>query len=127
MAARIRKSEVTAWGLYDLANTIFSMSIITFFLPQWLISDQGLPDLAFQIPFSLSMLLVGLTTPYLGAVADERGDHQRPLRWLTILSVSATALMGVAVKLGLALWARVGLVMLLLIPANYGFQAAQVF
>ncbi|HUT97860.1 MAG TPA: MFS transporter [bacterium] len=119
--------ELCSWGLYDLANTIFSMSIITFFLPQWLISDQGLPDLAFQIPFSLSMLLVGLTTPYLGALADERGDHLRPLRWLTILSVSATALMGVAVNLGLALWARVGLVMLLLIPANYGFQAAQVF
>ena len=127
MAAGINRGEVTAWAVYDLANTIFSMSIITFFLPQWVIHDQGLPDLAFQIPFSLSMLLVGLTTPYLGAVADERGDHLRPLRWLTILSVSATALMGVAVNLGLALWARVGLVMLLLIPANYGFQAAQVF
>ncbi len=121
------RSVLFSWGLYDLANTIFSMSIITFFLPQWIIHDQGLPDLAFQIPFSVSMLLVGLTTPYLGAVADERGNHLRPLRWLTILSVSATALMGVAVELELAIWARVGLVLFLLIPANYGFQAAQVF
>jgi UMF1 family MFS transporter len=127
MERRIKRGEVLSWAVYDLANTIFSMSIITFFLPQWIIHDQGLPDLAFQIPFSLSMLLVGLTTPYLGAVADERGNHLRPLRWLTILSVSATALMGVAVKLGLALWARVGLVLFLLVPANYGFQAAQVF
>ena len=92
MERKIHRGEVTAWAIYDLANTIFSMSIITFFLPQWIIHDQGLPDLAFQIPFSISMLLVGLTTPYLGAVADERGDHLRPLRWLTILSVSVKAI-----------------------------------
>ncbi len=115
------------WGSYDLANTIFSMAVITLFLPQWIIDDLGLPDMAYAVALSLSMLLVGLTTPYLGQRSDERGDHLSPLRRLTMLSVVSTGLMGVATLLGLPpVWSGI-VVLLLFIPANYGFQAAQVF
>lgn len=115
------------WGSYDLANTIFSMAVITLFLPQWIIDDLGLPDMAYAVALSLSMLLVGLTTPYLGQRSDERGDHISPLRRLTMLSVVSTGLMGLATLLGLPpVWSGI-VVLLLFIPANYGFQAAQVF
>ncbi len=115
------------WALYDLANTIFSMAVITLFLPQWITDDLGLSDLAYALPLSLSMLLVGLTTPYLGARADERGDHRRPLIVLTLLSVGATAAMGLTAMSAGPLWLRAGGTMALFVAANYGFQAAQVF
>jgi UMF1 family MFS transporter len=118
---------VAFWALYDLANTIFSMAVITLFLPQWITDDLGLADLAYAVPLAVSMLLVGLTTPYLGARADERGDHLRPLRVLTLVSVGATAAMGLTAMSGGPLWLRAGGTLLLFVAANYGFQAAQVF
>ncbi|MBD3399207.1 MAG: MFS transporter [Candidatus Coatesbacteria bacterium] len=118
---------VAFWALYDLANTIFSMAVITLFLPQWITDDLGLTDLTYAVPLAVSMLLVGLTTPYLGARADERGDHLRPLRVLTLVSVGATAAMGLTAMSGGPLWLRAGGTLLLFVAANYGFQAAQVF
>src|ERR671913_1323057 len=66
-----------SWILYDFSNTIFSVTILSFYFPLWvedqvgsggLFSGAGLVNSATAV----SALFVVLTAPVLGAVADLR-------------------------------------------------------
>src|ERR671910_1647858 len=68
---------VYSWILYDFANTIFSVTILSFYFPLWveeqvgsggLLSGAGLVNSATAV----SALFVVLTAPVFGAVADLR-------------------------------------------------------
>ena len=83
-----------SWILYDFSNTIFSVSILSFYFPLWveeqvgsggLFSGAGLVNSATAV----SALFVVLTAPVLGAVADLR---QRRVPYLTLLTIIAVAL-----------------------------------
>jgi len=53
--------EIWGWAIYDFANTIFSMNILTLYFAGWVILDHGLEDIWYSVTFSASMLLVALT------------------------------------------------------------------
>jgi len=110
---------ITSWALYDFANTIFSMVVVSRYFPLWVTEDMGAQDIYISIPTSISMLLVALTVPVFGALTDQTGRRVRPLFFITAGCVIATASMGAADSLytGLALFAI----------ANYCYQAALVF
>lgn len=63
------KKEIFGWSMYDFAETIFSSLFITLFFPLFVILKGGN---AFHVGLvmSVSMLIAGLTVPFLGAVAD---------------------------------------------------------
>src|ERR671912_976144 len=78
-----------SWILYDFSNTIFSVTILSFYFPLWVeeqvgsggfLSGAGIVNSATAV----SALLVVLTAPVLGAVADLR---QRRGPFLILLSL----------------------------------------
>src|SRR3712207_4883545 len=113
-----------SWILYDFSNTIFSVTILSFYFPLWveeqvgsggLFSGAGLVNSATAV----SALLVVLTAPVLGAVADLRQRRVPYLTLLTIIAVALTAALDVAggVLVGLALF----------VAADLAYQSALVF
>ncbi|MGH3108320.1 MAG: MFS transporter, partial [Rubrobacter sp.] len=115
---------VYSWILYDFSNTIFSVTILSFYFPLWveeqvgsggLLSGAGLVNSATAV----SALFVVLTAPVLGAVADLRQRRVPYLILLTVIAVVLTAALDVAggVVVGLALF----------VAADLAYQSALVF
>lgn len=67
----IRLKHVLAWGSYDLANTIFSALFVTFFFPFYIKGFLGGNEFQIGLVFGISMLLVALAVPVLGAISDK--------------------------------------------------------
>ncbi|MDQ3704226.1 MAG: MFS transporter [Chloroflexota bacterium] len=117
---RISPFSVGSWALYDFANTIFSLNIISVYFPQFIVRDRGLNDAVYAYPMSVALLIVALIMPALGAFSDRNGGRRMP--WLiatTLLTVLMTALMGVTGELPL--------IILALVIANIGYQTALIF
>ena len=108
-----------AWALYDLANTTFSLNVVSRYLPLIIVQDLGGRDLDVSLAYSGSMLLVALSSPLLGAASDVSGRRLPFLGVATVGAVAATALMGLPRD------ART--LLCLFAIANYCYQAALVF
>ena len=119
------KTAVWAWVLYDFANTIFAVTVLSLFFPLWVeervggggafISAPGLVNAATAV----SALLVVLSAPVLGAVGDFR---QRRVPYLVVLTLAAVAL---TASLDLAGGVVVGLAVF--VAADLAYQSALVF
>src|SRR5438105_1498438 len=95
MQERISPLAVGSWSLYDFANTIFSLNIISVYFPQYIVSDLKLNDALYAYPMSIALLIVALIMPALGALSDREGGRRIP--WLlgtTLLCIVMTAAMG---------------------------------
>ena len=110
--------SILSWSLYDFANTIFSMNIISLYFPLWVTVDKGGEDILYSVALSISMILVAISMPLLGAFSDRMGRRMPLLIGLTFTSVAFTALIGVFDHLTL------GLIFFAL--ANFGYHAALV-
>ena len=88
----MRKKEVFAWSVYDLANTAFSALFVTFFFPLYIKQYLGGNEFQIGLVFGLSMLLVAVTVPFIGALSDRRGRRMSYLLTFTILCCTATFL-----------------------------------
>ncbi len=92
--ANLKKSVITAWSLFDFANSSFAMIMVTFVYPLYyagVIVTDGKGDLYWGIAMSSSMLLVALIAPALGAIADTTRSKKRMLFVFTFVAVIATA------------------------------------
>jgi UMF1 family MFS transporter len=114
----ILSRPVVSWAFYDLANTIFSMNIVSFFLSLWVIEVMGGTDKMWGWTNSISMLAMLLTAPLLGALSDRAGKLLPFLLTSTLSCVLLTSLLGVPGVLG---------TLILFGVANYFFQAGLVF
>jgi MFS transporter, UMF1 family len=114
-----KKSAVWAWVLYDFANTVFSVSILTVFFPLWVDQQIGHGAWLVNLATAVSALLVFFTVPALGAMADLRQRRVPYLVVLTVISVFLTASLDLArgVVVGVALF----------VAADLTFQSAIVF
>lgn len=111
---------VGSWALYDFANTIFSLNIISVFFPAFIVTDLALNDAVYAYPMSASLLVVALISPFMGALSDQAGGRRMP--WLiatTALCIAMTVAMGLVSDL----WLIIGALVL----ANIGYQTALVF
>lgn len=116
-----------AWALYDFANTIFSMSVITMYLAQWVILDRHAESLWYSLAYSGSMALVAVTLPILGALSDARpGGRLRFLLVFTVMAVGGTALIGAA-AMNVPGPGGVIAALAAFFVANYAFQGSLVF
>ena len=70
---------VVSWALYDLANTIFSMNIVSFFFGLWIVSVMGFSDSVFAWTTSGSYAVIFLLSPFLGALTDQ-ASRRMPAR-----------------------------------------------
>jgi MFS transporter, UMF1 family len=116
---RISVLSVGSWALYDFANTIFSLNIVSNYFPQYVVVDHGLKDAVYAYPQALALLLVALIMPLLGALSDRAGRRMPWLVGFTLLCIAMTAVMGLV--------DNVWLVIAAFVLANIGYQTALVF
>ncbi len=111
----MNKKEVFTWGMYDLANTIFSALFVTFFFPFYVKTFLGGNEFQIGLVFGLSMLAVGIIVPVIGAWSDHIGRRMPFIIFFTIICCILTAMVAKMPLLG-ALWAG--------FFANFAYHAA---
>ncbi|MBI2527639.1 MAG: MFS transporter [Candidatus Rokubacteria bacterium] len=92
------RRAVVAWTLYDFANSAFVAVIpATVYSKYYALAvvgnERGEGDFWWGLSVTTSMVLVALSAPPMGAIADHTGLRKRFLFILTYASVAATALM----------------------------------
>src|SRR3989441_2772823 len=120
------RRTVVAWTLYDFANSAFVAVIPATVYSQYYAlavvgNEHGEGDFWWGLAVPTSMIVVALSSPPLGALADHGGLRKRFLFALTYLSVAATALMA-TVRPGHVLWGW-----LLAVVGTVGFEGAIVY
>lgn len=125
-ARRGRNRAIAAWVLYDFANSIYPAVITTavfsvYFARVVVGNGDGRGDLWWGRVLSLSMLVVALTSPAMGAIADRGGLKKVLLGLYTAVCVVAVALF-TTIRPGNLPWA-----FSLAVVANIGFEGALVF
>jgi len=116
-----------SWILYDLANTAYSMNVVSLYFGTWIIINLGQSDFVVSFANSFSMILVALTMPVLGHWSDHRGGKMILLGLFTFLCIAGTAALGVIGGHLTDLALLVPLVLIVFIIANYSYQGSLVF
>ena len=109
---------MVGWVLYDLANTIFSLNIVSLYFSLWVVDDMGGRDGAYLLTNSLSMAIIFLTAPFLGALSDQVPRRMPFLIFSTLVCCAFTMLLGTG---GLAAS------LVFFVVANVAFQAGLIF
>jgi UMF1 family MFS transporter len=145
------RKERFGWYLYDLANTSFTVLIVTALFPLYfriLVWNETLGDAMWGYAGSVTMLIIALTAPVLGAIADFGGSKKKFLIFYTAVCVVFTMMMiflpgltqsqidaipdprpvtspfSIGPFLGIEMWVWAWLIFIL---ANIGFQGALPF
>ncbi|MCW5853402.1 MAG: MFS transporter [Anaerolineae bacterium] len=114
----ISRLSVVSWVLYDLANTVFSLNIVSLYFSLWVVNVMGGTDQSYGNANGLSMLLMFFSAPLLGALSDQAPRRLPFLVVTTLLCIGFTLLLGIG---GLALS------LVCFIIANYFYQAGLIF
>ncbi|KKT14921.1 MAG: MFS transporter family protein [Parcubacteria group bacterium GW2011_GWF2_44_8b] len=117
------KKNVFFWTLYDFANSITTIVFFLYF-SQWLVIDKGVPDFWYNMIFTIGSVMLLLTAPILGGIADRNGKQQNYLSWITILTFFS--FLGVSF-ITLFFSHKVFLAVLFFLIANYLYQFSFVF
>lgn len=79
------KRNIFLWVLYDFANS--SVSIIFFlYFAQWIVIDRGVPDIWFNITFTIAALLLLFSAPVTGFLLDKYFRRISGLRYATFFT-----------------------------------------
>lgn len=116
-----------SWIIYDFANTMYSMNVVSMYFTTWIVVDLALGDHYVSYANSLSMILVALTLPMLGEISD-RFHHKMPLLIIyTLMCIIFTAGIGVAGYAFSDKMMKVTWAVIFFIIANYSYQGGLVF
>lgn len=118
MTEKLWSRPVLSWAFYDFANTIFSLNIISLYFALWISTDLQGGEYLYPPIYSLSMLCVALAAPFLGNLADKKG--QKPFLFVfTAICLASTALLA---------WPRqAGPALFMFALANFSYQVSLVF
>ncbi len=83
-----------SWVIYDLANTIFSFNIVSFYFVLWVTNVMGGTDADYGYANSISMAVVFFLSPVLGALTDQAPKRMPFLVISTVICVALTFLLG---------------------------------
>jgi UMF1 family MFS transporter len=86
---------VVSWVLYDLANTIFSMGVVSVYFSTWVRDQVGAlrADYVYGVITAISMGLIFIASPILGSMTDRARRRMPFLVITTIICVGFTALL----------------------------------
>jgi UMF1 family MFS transporter len=99
----VPRRELLAWAFYDVANSGYTTVVLTTIYSAYFVAvvagelenqSPGLPTLLWTVSVALANLIVLLSAPVLGAIADYRASKKPFLMAATVLCVLATALLG---------------------------------
>lgn len=125
--SEINISATSSWILYDFANTIYSMNIVSMYFPTWIVVDLSLGDYYVSFANSFSMILVALTLPILGEISDRYHKKLPFLIAFTLICISFTAFIGVAGYALNDITIKVFVAITFYTIANYAYQGGLVF
>jgi len=122
----MNKKRVGAWALFDFANSVYPAVMTTAVFPVFFVltvvgSEGGDGELWWGRAVSISALIVAMSSPLLGAIADRGGARKKFMLFYT-----AVCLIGVAMMSTLGEGMVIKGVILFVI-ANVGFESALVF
>lgn len=83
----MRRNQIL-WVLYDFGNSIVTI-VFAIFYTQWMVYDQDVSDIWFNMLFVLSTALLLIIVPVLAAVADHKNLSLFFLRCSTLLQFTA--------------------------------------
>lgn len=120
-------AAIIAWCLYDWACASFSIIVTTFIFATYFTTkvaeNQIIGTYQWANAASLAGIIIALSSPLFGAIADHGGNHKRWLMFFTLLSMFATA----------ALWfaypnaSYVTFTLTCVVVGTIGYEVAQVF
>lgn len=117
--------KVLYWALFDFANTSFSITIVTFvyavYFKETVARNQPVGDFYWSLGTGISMIIVALISPFLGAIADHSAGKKRFLLFFTLLCITSTSLLYFISE------GKIVEGLILFILANIGFEAGLVF
>jgi UMF1 family MFS transporter len=95
MPSVISRRAVVSWILYDLANTIFSMGVVSLYFSLYVASEVGAErvDRIYGVISAISMGTIFVISPLLGAMTDRARRRMPFLVWSTLVCCVATALL----------------------------------
>lgn len=118
--------SILGWMMYDFANSAFTTIIVSvvysaYFIKSVVGGDPGYGEMLWGRAIGISMTLVALTAPIMGAVADYSRSKKKFLFFNCYLTVIFTFLLYFVGEGDILLG------MTFFIVANYGFNSANVF
>jgi MFS transporter, UMF1 family len=118
--------QIFGWMMYDFANSAFTTIIVTvvysvYFINTVVGGDPGYGEMLWGRAIGISMTMVALTAPIMGAVADFSRSKKKFLFINCYLTVIFTALLFFVGP------GQVSKGMIFFIIANFGFNSANVF
>lgn len=112
-------TEISSWSMYDFANTIFSMNILSLYFALWVTVDKGMPAIYYSTALAISTIMILVMMPLLGIISDEYKRRIPFLIVFTSISVFFTVTIGFTDNVFVGL--------LCFIPAYFGYQTSLVF
>ena len=90
--------SIVAWSLYDFANSSVSAIVVATIFPVWYAqaivgNAEGRGDAWWGFVSSTTMIIVALTSPLLGGIADHAGVRKPFFIVLTLVAVAGSALL----------------------------------
>lgn len=95
--------SLISWALYDVSNTVFNLGVVGLFLPLYINSRQGTTDADLGYPLAISMAIVLVASPLIGALTDQLKGRIRIFTVLNVLATVATCLIGLGSNLYVSL------------------------
>jgi UMF1 family MFS transporter len=122
----MNRKHVAAWALYDFANSAYpavvQTAVFSYYYTTMVVGNAGgRGDWWWGKAVSTSVLIVAVTSPLLGAIADRAGVRKRLLFLFTSMCLLGVALF-TTIQPGMVVWGFV-----LYVFANVGFEGALVF
>jgi UMF1 family MFS transporter len=91
------KVPVIAWSLFDFANSAFTTIIVTFvfaaYFAQGVAADETTGAAQWSLAMAVAGLLIAVISPIAGAIADQTGRRKPWLAGVSVICVTATALL----------------------------------
>ncbi len=122
----LNRRHVGSWALYDFANSVYPAVIQTavfsvYYAGVIVGNDTGQGDVWWTRAVSLSALVVAMSSPVLGSIADRAGIRKKLMLAYTYLCVVCVALF-TTIQPGMVVWG-----FCLAVLANIGYEGALVF
>jgi UMF1 family MFS transporter len=117
------KKEIFGWAMFDFANSAYTTNIVTVifcnYFTQAIVPEGGSGNTLWGLGGTISNLLIILTAPVIGAIADFSSSRKKALTITCLLCVATTA------GLFFATPGAVMLSLILFVVSNYFFQISE--
>lgn len=124
-ANRIR--NIIAWCMYDWASSSYSVIVVTFIFATYFTKSIAANPIDGTYQWanatSIAGIIIAVTSPIVGAVADHGGHHKRWLLFFSIICIISSALLWFAYPASSAIYTTLACV----IAGTVGFEVALVF